>query len=222
MEREFIQWKASPREGGVSVGPYASFNMGENVGDDPLSVEENQRRFFKEMGVTEVAKLNQVHGTRVVVVDEGGVYEGDALITQKKGLALMVRYADCQGAVFYDKEKDQIACAHAGWRGLVANIYSEVVKALNTDPKKITVWIAPSLGPKHSFYPEFPEMYRPFMEKPHYYNFWDLAEKQLQDLGIKNIYIERKCSYEHPEAYYSYKRDQVTGRHASLIEKRGE
>ncbi len=215
MEREFLQ-VVTLRQGGVSQGAYASLNMGDNTGDDPLSVKENQRRVFQSFGILQVAKLEQVHGIEVVRVDRPGVFQGDAMITKEKGLALMVRHADCQAAIFYDRGKKQIACVHAGWRGLVANIYRETVKALDTDPKDLWVAISPSLGPKHAYYPEFPEEFKIFMEKPHYYNFWDIAEKQLEDLGIKDIHIARVCTYEDPEKYYSYRRDKETGRHATI------
>lgn len=225
MERKFLQFPfpseikhgVSLRHGGVSEGPYASLNVGDNTGDDPKLVMENQRRLFEDLEVAHIAKLEQVHGTRVVRVIKPGLYQGDALITDIKDLALMIRHADCQAAIFYDREKEQIACVHAGWRGLVANIYREVVKALDTDPKKLWVAISPSLGPRAAFYPDFPRECAPFMEKPHYYNFWDLAEKQLRDLSIQNIHIERVCTYEHPEDYYSYRREKITGRHATLV-----
>ncbi|MBP9841500.1 MAG: peptidoglycan editing factor PgeF [Simkaniaceae bacterium] len=228
MERQFLDFSllnqikglrhaVSLRHGGVSQGPYASLNMGDNTGDNPVDVEKNQKRVFDTGGFLNVARLDQVHGINIISTTKGGVFQGDALITQEKEVTLMIRHADCQAAIFYDKGKGQIACVHAGWRGLVSNIYGEVVKALNTDPKDILVAIAPSLGPKYAYYPEFPLKYRGFMEQPHHYNFWDLAEKQLEELGIQEIHIERVCTYEHHKDYYSYRRDKETGRHATLV-----
>ena len=210
MERQFLQFASLEIKGlfhAVSL----------RQADDSLCVEENQRRILEDLGIQKVAKLHQVHGMQVIYAGQPGLSQGDALITKEKGLALVVRHADCQAAIFYDPEKEQIACVHAGWRGLVANIYAEVVKSLNTNPKGLFVAIAPSLGPRHAYYPEFPLEFKPFMENPHYYNFWDLAEKQLQDLGVQNIHIERVCTYEHPESFYSYRRDKTTGRHATLV-----
>lgn len=201
------------RTGGVSCAPYASLNLGDNVEDDPVCVEENTRRALAMLDAPRCAKLVQVHGIEIV---EPGVLEGDGLITEEKGVALMIRHADCQAAIFYAPEEPKLCVVHAGWKGLVGGIYKAAVQAMKRDPSSLIVCIGPSLGPNHAEYRTFPRGFEAFEHKKNYYNFWDLAEKQLSDLGVKEIYIERLCTFEHPEDYFSYRRDGVTGRNATI------
>ena len=51
------------RFGGVSGGPFASFNLGANRGDDPEAVRENYRRLCSlfGVGIDDCAVTNQVH-----------------------------------------------------------------------------------------------------------------------------------------------------------------
>ncbi|MCH9614703.1 MAG: Polyphenol oxidase [Chlamydiia bacterium] len=191
--------------------------MGENVNDDIKAVLENIERAKKALGIKTLAKLTQVHSKKVVEADPNQVFEADAHMTTTPGLGLMVRFADCQGALFYDIKQKKIAAVHAGWQGLVSNIYRETFLAMGSDPKDLIVCVGPSIGPKHFRHLEFPETFKRFEEAKDHYNLWDLAEDQLTTLGIEQVEISRICSYDNPNDYYSHRRDSISGRNCTLF-----
>lgn len=124
----------STREGGVSPHPYG-LNLSSHVGDDPNNVEENRRRFYKEIGLLPEAIFvyqNQVHSANINIVkgDEGIVKESDALITREENIFLVVSIADCTPILLYDPMAKIIAAVHAGWRGTEQLITIAVVRRM--------------------------------------------------------------------------------------------
>lgn len=120
----------STRHGGVSVGPYASLNLGISTADDLHAVTENRQRFFAALGfdTEQTASSHQVHGDAVLHVQAPGRYDGyDALITTQKGLLLHVTIADCTPILVYDPEREAIAAIHAGWKGTALEIVSKTL-----------------------------------------------------------------------------------------------
>lgn len=134
----------STRLGGVSKAPHLSeMNLGKNLGDDPESVEENYRRIAKAIGFDEnnVVFTNQIHSNTVKYVTEadiGNTYDCDGLVSDKKGVVLAVRTADCVPILLYCEKC--AAAVHAGWRGtansIQINAVNEMVR-LGADPKEI-------------------------------------------------------------------------------------
>jgi len=123
------------RTGGVSEGPYASLNLSWSRGDDKARVEENRARVARALGGVELVFLNQVHGAVVHRVDRKpeGVWsagEGDALITDRPGLALCAQTADCTPVLLHDPEHQAIAAIHAGWRGVIARVIPAALAAM--------------------------------------------------------------------------------------------
>src|SRR2546421_567867 len=94
------------RQGGVSVGGWASLNLGRSTGDDPDAVRENGRRVAAAIGATaRIAFPSQVHGRAVVVLDDvpaGPLPDADAVVTAVPGLAVGVLGADCPGVLVVD------------------------------------------------------------------------------------------------------------------------
>ncbi len=123
------------RAGGVSEGPYASLNLSWSRGDDKARVEENRARVARALGGVELVFLNQVHGAVVHRVDrkpEGAwsAGEGDALITDRPGLALCAQTADCTPVLLHDPENRAVAAIHAGWRGVIARVIPATLDAM--------------------------------------------------------------------------------------------
>jgi copper oxidase (laccase) domain-containing protein len=158
------------RRGGVSEPPYAGFNLGLHVGDDPAAVMKNRRRLASLVGDRPVVWMDQVHGRRVAVVDgplETAVPETDALITFVPDLVLAVLVGDCvpvllHGTVTDDSSVDPgatggallpagrqvIAAAHAGRRGLQLGVVEAVVSrmsSLGVPPRTITAQLGPAV-----------------------------------------------------------------------------
>src|SRR5258706_1798 len=118
------------RHGGNSAGPYTSLNMSLLVGDDPSSVEAN-RRFLRQFLPDEPKWLNQVHGTRVVNAETvSRPLAADASIARNPGCVSVVLVADCLPILISDRAGNRVAAVHAGWRGLVAGVIENTVRAL--------------------------------------------------------------------------------------------
>ena len=140
------------REGGVSRGSYASFNLGEGVGDDPEAVNANWERWHGAFPNLRVARLQQVHGKIVHVVGAehpGQRRVGDGMVTDVPGVALAVFTADCVPMLLTDPEAGIIGALHAGWRGTLAGIAREgmnVMAALGAQQDRVRVALGPSIG----------------------------------------------------------------------------
>ena len=127
------------RTGGASTArPYATFNLGRAVGDDPEHVRENHRRFAAGVGYREQAlfETSQVHGAQVVTLTGAEAQpevrgrEADALVAAPGGHAIGVRIADCAPLLVFDTESGAVAALHAGWRGTVGGVVASGVQAL--------------------------------------------------------------------------------------------
>jgi len=146
------------RIGGVGVGPFASFNLARWVGDDPDAVAENWRRWNRRHPKLRVAHLAQVHGNLVHRVNftnagdftnAGERRRGDGMATAAGGLALGIFTADCVPILMVDPERRIVAALHAGWRGTLADIAGEGVRAmveLGARPASIRAALGPSIG----------------------------------------------------------------------------
>lgn len=124
----------SEREGGVSLAPFASLNLGRHVGDDADAVAQNRLRLLNELpGAQRLIFVSQVHGTAVLdaaqVLDEASTV-ADALVTDQIGLGLVILTADCLPVFFSTEDGAVIGVAHAGWRGLAAGVLENTAKAM--------------------------------------------------------------------------------------------
>ncbi len=154
---EGIEHAIFTRLGGVSRGPLASLNVGRSVGDDPAAVVENLRRVYAHMGLAagQVVTPWQVHSNRVAVVsghDAGQILPNtDGLVTATPGLALLLRFADCQSILLYDPEHHALGLVHAGWRGVAQGIAIRAVEgmraAFGTRPRALVAGLGPAIGP---------------------------------------------------------------------------
>jgi YfiH family protein len=217
------------RHGGVSEGPYHSLNIGGGTGDEPDKIAENRRRLFEALQIQRWVGGKQVHGNAVALIEDPSqeVGECDALITDRKEIGLMIKHADCQAAIIYDPVHRAIANVHSGWRGNVKNIYGvTVLKMMNTfgsKPQDLLVGISPSLGPDCAefinYKVELPEEFWKFQVRPHYFDLWAIARFQFEESGVSShhIQIAEICTHTQEEDYFSYRRDRVSGRNATLV-----
>jgi YfiH family protein len=232
-----VQVMTTTRAGGASLGPYRSFNLADHVADEPDRVASNRKRLQRSIGERPVQWLQQVHGTRVIRAGSDSVkqiVEADAAWTDEVGLALAVLTADCLPVVVVDESFTGVAIIHAGWRGLVDGILG---KTLASFPfKGCFAWIGPAIGP--SRYQVGAEVLdrveglgsvaRGVIQlhgssdspdrsaRKGYLDLFKLAEQQLHELGVEEVYCERLCTWEHADLY-SYRRDGITGRMASMV-----
>jgi len=124
------------REGGVSMGIYKSLNCGTGSRDDRALVFKNRSRAAAALGLApgRLATPYQVHGTDAVIVDAvwppGQGPKADAVVTDRRGIAVGVGTADCGPVLLADAGAHVVAAAHAGWRGALAGILESAVRAM--------------------------------------------------------------------------------------------
>lgn len=221
----------SYRHGGESVGPYASNNLGAHVGDDPAAVKRNRERLYDYLGIAEPCWLEQVHGTRVV---EAGAHsylsQADGSTTRARGQVCVVLSADCLPVLLCDKAGTQVAAVHCGWRGLAAGILARTLEKFTAPPEQLMAYLGPAIGPKsYEVGQEVNEALhetvgssafsQPVVNKPGHYlvDLYAVARLQLQAQGLGSVYGGDRCTFSEAESFFSYRRDGVTGRMASLI-----
>ena len=138
----------STRDGGISPAPYSTLNLGTHVGDEPDAVAENRRRLAAALGLpAEPNWLTQVHGRRVVDLDESWSGPADGAVTGRTGVVCAVLTADCLPVLLADSSGSRVGIAHAGWRGLASGVLQAAVAAMKTPPEELLVWLGPAIGP---------------------------------------------------------------------------
>ncbi len=124
------------RQGGVSVGRYASLNCSLSGQDAPDAVRENRARVAQRLGAgpQNLVGMTQVHGTEVAVVEAAWPYgagpRADAMVTNQPGVALGIVTADCAPVLLADLKARVIGAAHAGWRGAAAGVLEATIEAM--------------------------------------------------------------------------------------------
>jgi hypothetical protein len=217
------------RNGGVSVAPYASFNLGSHVGDNPLAVSRN-RMLLAPLLPSEPVWLNQVHGLGVADAGHAGCLpEADASVSKHPGAVCVVMTADCLPVLLCDDKGSVVGAAHAGWRGLCDGVIESTVSAMNVPASTLMAWLGPAIGPgefevgdevRAAFVAKQPQAAAAFMACNNgkwLADICQLARLRLNDLGISRIYGGGLCTYREAERFYSYRRDGVTGRMGTFI-----
>lgn len=220
---------STTREGGVSVGPYASLNLGDHVGDDPRAVAENRARLGRLLGLAqEPAWLRQVHGTAVADARNAPA-EADASVARAPGPACVVMTADCLPVLFCDRSGTRVAAAHAGWRGLAAGVLEATVAALGGEPEALLAWLGPAIGPasfevgvevREAFLAHdahAAEAFRPSPGGRWLADLYALARLRLARAGLTAVYGGGLDTYADAARFYSFRRESTCGRMASLI-----
>lgn len=217
------------RAGGVSSGVYAGLNLGDHVGDDVIHVAEN-RSSLCEYLPAEPFWLNQVHGINVVdAADVGALVSADASYAKNSGQICAVLTADCLPVLFCSEDGAVVAAAHAGWRGLAAGVLERTAAAMRVPGNRLLAWLGPAIGPasfevgedvRSVFVDDDVQTAEAFSSQGHgkyLADIYRLARIRLAKVGIEGVFGGEFCTVSDPTRFYSYRRDGVTGRQASLI-----
>lgn len=229
------------RGAGVSQAPFDRFNLGNHrsaAGDAPDAVARNRRTLLDIAGLPSPPHwLQQVHGVEVArfVAPAGdaqqALVEADASVTSEAGVVLAILTADCLPVVFAADDGREVAAAHAGWRGLAAGVLEATVAAMRTSPSQLRVWLGPAAGP--ASYEIGAEVRNAFVNADacadaafvvthdgHWrVDLYALARRRLESMGIRSdaIYGSDRDTIGEPDAFFSHRRDQRTGRIATLV-----
>ncbi len=235
----------STRQGGVSLKPFDSLNLGDHVGDSTQNVAANRAIFVKSLPA-EPVWLSQTHSTLVSTPQSRQNYhltpdveiQADASVTNIPGEVLVIMTADCMPVLFTNRDGSAIGVAHAGWRGLCAGILENTVAELlkisddDEDLVSLMAWLGPAIGPNafevgEDVVSAFEKSgvatpisaFKPIPNKDGKYlaDIYQLARVRLQACGIKTISGGQYCTVTDQNQFFSYRRDGQTGRFASAI-----
>ncbi len=228
------------RANGTPARSFESLNAGADFKHTPSADAVNRERIIRKTGITALVFLNQVHGDAVKVLKKDDTaltenfdpgkesYTADGVITDIKGVALVIQVADCQSVMLYDPVKKVIANIHSGWRGSVKNIIGncldKMILEFGCRPEHIIAGISPSLGPCCSefinYKNEIPKnLWKYKIEDKTYFDFWEMSSDQLMDKGVKKEHIENMeiCTKCHTNLFYSFRGENTVGRFACVI-----
>ena len=220
------------RTGGLSKPPYASLNFGEHVMDDPLAVAHN-RQLLSPYLPSEPVWVNQIHGIEVIDAATSGCLENaDGAFSTKNNVVCVTMTADCLPILLCDKAGTVVAAVHAGWRGLCDGVIEAAITKMSAKPADILAWLGPAIGP--NAFEVGNDVREQFMQKDAQAesafkthgekwlcDIYAIAKQRLIAVGVKAIYgssiNEEFCTYTDKTRFYSFRRDNFTGRMASLI-----
>ncbi len=242
-----VRWSGLPagvaalsttRGGGVSESPYddgtggGGLNLALHVGDAADAVARN-RALLRSQLPAEPAWLTQVHGTRVLdAASINDAPEADASITDRPGVVCAVMTADCLPVLLADAHGRVVGAAHAGWRGLAAGVLEKTVAAMRAaGAGDVLAWLGPAIGSdvfevgeevRAAFAhlgPQAADAFQTIDGRHGKYraNLPGLARLALAQAGVVAVAGGSDCTVSDPARFYSFRRDRVTGRMASLI-----
>jgi polyphenol oxidase len=221
------------RIGGASAGIYATLNCAWGSADDPEHIRMNREKVAETLGLApdNILTLSQVHSPRVITVTDAWsrekIPEGDALVTDRRGLGLAVQTADCAPILFAAGKARVIGAAHAGWKGAVGGVLEatvEAMKKLGAEPADISAAIGPCIGPQS--YEVSSGFDAPFLaQDPANAQFFKKAAKEghlmfdlpgyvahrLRLLGLREVHDTRQDTLANEAAYFSYRRTTQRG-----------
>lgn len=222
---------STTRLNGFSQNPYDSFNLAYSVGDDHEKVSQNREHLKKILNLpSDPLWLSQIHSTVIYKVDQESMPKNaDGSYTTSQNKVCVVMTADCLPILLCNLSGTQIAAVHAGWRGLADGVVESALNCFNPSDEKIIAWIGPAIG--KTFYEVGDDVRDRFLEinsnfnkafQPHKQSKWLsdmnlLARMRLEKAGVSDIFSENFCTFADSDRFFSYRRDGVTGRMASLI-----
>lgn len=226
-----VRAASSTRLGGVSQGVYASLNLGAHVGDAAAAVAENRRRLAAGLELPgEPLWLNQVHGCSVAQAGAAAPCpEADAAIADRPGRVCAVMTADCLPVLLCDDRGERVSAVHAGWRGLCGGVIERAVQAMQVPGERLLAWLGPAIGPgafevgeevRQAFVERDADAAAAFCPSPRgrwLADLYALARRRLARVGVNSVHGGGFCTLSDSKRFFSFRRDGVTGRMASLI-----
>ena len=223
------------RQGGHSDAPYDTLNLAAHVGDSIERVNKNREQLRVACGLDKpLLWLDQVHGSRVVSYTQLSEAQqpiaADAVYTDKVGAACAILTADCLPILLASLDGSEVAAIHGGWRSLAEGVVRATAKKFNTKPGRIVAWLGPAIGPKA--FEVGAEVRAAMMrltdqaslaftshrqEGKYWCDIYQLATILLEREHISQVFGGGACTVTDQERFFSYRRDGVTGRMASLI-----
>ncbi|MFN7210856.1 MAG: peptidoglycan editing factor PgeF [Aggregatilineales bacterium] len=229
------------RLGGSSQAPFAALNVGSTVGDKPEHVRANLKQIYETLSVDSrrACTVWQVHSATCIVVEQphpeqGWLAQADGMVTDRRGMPLIMRFADCVPLLLYDPMRRAIGIAHAGWRGTVAGVARNLLRtmqaAYGTQPADVQAAIGPSISAAR--YQVGEEVVQAVSEAfggldgliqrapdgSAYFDLWEANRRALEREGVRHIEISGICTATRVDEFYSHRAENgKTGRFAAVF-----
>lgn len=241
LENKVIRHAVFTRQGGVSPHPWSSLNLGGTVGDDKACVQENRRRVFSaaQLNQSTLYDVWQVHGEDVAIATEPRQphiphQKADVILTDIRGITLLMRFADCVPILLYDPIQKVIGIAHAGWQGTLRRVVKTAIETMkakySSQPGNILAAIGPSIGPDHytvgmDVAQQVEQIFGTdasgLLHKQNgevKFNLWAANRLLLEQVGVSHIEESNICTACHIQEWYSHRGEHgKTGRFGVLI-----
>ncbi|MCC7005256.1 MAG: peptidoglycan editing factor PgeF [Ottowia sp.] len=227
---------------GLHHAQLGGLNLGDHVGDNPHAVSHNRHLLAQHLP-RPPRWLNQIHSNIVVNLDtlpaSSLSITADATVSAQPNTVCAVLTADCLPVLFCDKKGRAVGAAHAGWRGLCNGILEACAqshaRAAQCPADSQLAWLGPAIGPQQfevgeevrqafidAAWPDEQAATKTAFQKhitsnQYWCDIYQLARIRLQRVGITQITGGDHCTVSNAASFYSYRRDGITGRMASLI-----
>ena len=204
------------------------------MNDDAQRVQQHRMLLLNELsafGVDKITWMTQTHSSICHTINEQIPFialEGDGLVTQRTGHALMMMTADCLPIVLGNNEGTEVANLHAGWRGLANRIVENTVTEMKSQPT--WAWLGAAISQpcfevgaevKAICCEQYPELAVAFIsgqtEGKYQADLYAIARFIFNRLGVETVLGGDQCSYSQAQDYFSYRRDAKTGRMATFV-----
>jgi hypothetical protein len=229
------------RNGGTSREPWNSLNIGNTVGDDPEKIKQNLANILSVLGyrTDQLAQVRQIHSSKIIRIDNpnhpGDPFSpADGMVSNRSGVLLMMRFADCVPIFLFDPVLSVVGIAHAGWKGTVKEIGLEIINVMQneygSDPNNIIAGIGPSIGPDHyqigkevvrEIKRVFPDQWNEILIESSdsvKLDLWKANQITLRKSGVKEIEVAEICTACNLKDWFSHRGDKgKTGRFAAVI-----
>ena len=228
--------------GGISKNIYKSLNCGYGSKDLLSNVKKNLQIVKKKIdkSAKNIFLLHQIHSDKFIFIDNKHKLKtkpkADAIITDQKNLPIAVLTADCVPILICDNKRNMIAAIHAGWKGAYKDIVNKVIKFMikkDCKLKNITAVIGPCIAVKNyevrqDFKKKFlkkskkDRIFFKKIKKKYYFNLNKYIYSQLENLGVKNIDLINKDTFDKKNNFFSARRsishkENDYGRNISII-----
>ena len=218
-------------QAGHSVKPYTGLNLAMHVGDNSEHVRQNRLLLEQELSLPRPPLwLSQRHESHVIDARQWSAnISADACYSNQKDTVCAILSADCLPLLLCDGDATQIAAIHVGWRGFAKNIIDRALSKFDRKHDNILAWIGPHIqAPNYEVGDEvrdaclraIPATEHAFCSnrKGHWLaDLGALVRYQLNNRGISMVFSSNRCTYKEVDNFYSYRREKITGRMASLI-----
>lgn len=251
---QIADYGITTRAGGVSEGMFEALNLSYTRGDKKAAVDENYRRTALSLhaDVSDFVLTDQTHTVNIRTVTRKDCGKGilqkkdytdiDGLITNEPGIVLAAFFADCVPLLFIDSVHRAVGVSHSGWRGTVARMGRETVRAMRdayaSRPQDIYCAIGPSICQScyevsedvaERFMKEFPQggeaLCIPKAEGKYQLNLWKANEMVLLETGIEkeHLAVTNICTCCNPKLLFSHRASQgKRGNFGAFIKLRQE